>query len=170
MKLTVEVSTARVDPERYLRALETEAWNACVMRAQGLRERVVLERVTQGDGRIHKRLHVVPDLPLHVVPETYRAQLDHRGLWYDEVTLFDPRSRETHVRIESPAGSRLSATGIARLHERSDGVLLCFDGEIVVELAGLGGLLEKRIGAEVARRYQELGVLLQGFLDRGGDL
>jgi hypothetical protein len=161
--------TQRVDYERYARANDTAAWNAVIMRAHKLRERTLIEAHWRPDGRQHKRVRIVPDVPDTIVPEKYRPELAGRGIWYDEVTLYDPRERSADVTIESPAGERVRARGLARCIERDGGVLMCFEGEVSVKLVGMGAMIEKLVVAEVQRRYLEVGQLLQDFLDRGLD-
>lgn len=162
MRFSFQVFTQRVDYLRYAQAYLDEAFDALVRETTGIRERTLLQQHVLPDGREHKRVRVVPELH---VPAMFAHLAAGKALHYDEITLYDPATRTAEVCIETPAGHLLAVTGLARCSEQDGGVLLRFDGEVLVRVPGLGTLAERLIVAEVERRHREVAALLQSYLD-----
>ncbi|HEX2675524.1 MAG TPA: DUF2505 family protein [Polyangiales bacterium] len=151
---------------RFAKAYDSEPFNAQVMRANKLRERTLIEAEQLPDGRQRKRVRIVPELQL---PAVLRQIVGERLVWYDEVTIYDDAARSAELVIESPAGERVRASGVARCHERDDDVVLRFEGEIAVHVPGLGAWIERWVVNEVTKRYREVGELLQRYVDSTRD-
>jgi hypothetical protein len=111
-------------------------------------------------------VRIVPELQL---PAVLRQIVGERLVWYDEVTIYDDAARSAELVIESPAGERVRASGVARCHERDDDVVLRFEGEIAVHVPGLGAWIERWVVNEVTKRYREVGELLQRYVDSTRD-
>ena len=164
MKFVIEIVTRGVDYTRFRQTYHSEAFNQEVAAEANLKERSLKEHVTQPDGKERRRVLVVPTVNL---PSAFLKILNGRPISYEEVTVFDPATRSATFDIESVAGDKLSVTGIARFIEEGGGVRLRFEGEAVVHVFGVGGIVERFIVQEVKGRYAIIERLLQRFVDEG---
>jgi hypothetical protein len=167
MKFAVEIMTRGVDYPRFRRVYHSEAFNQAVAETAKLKERSLKEHVMQPDGKERRRVRVVPNVTL---PAPVQKLLnDGEPLSYEEVTVFDPKTRSATYTIESSAGEKLQVTGQARFNEEADGVRLRFDGEAKVNVFGVGSIIERFIIGEVKSRYEIVEKLMQSFIDEHRD-
>jgi len=162
MKFVIEIVTRGVDYLRFRQTYHSEAFNQEVAAAANLKERSLKELVALPDGKERRRVLVVPTVS---VPAPLLKILNGKPLSYEEVTVFDPVTRSATYAIESAAGDKLNVTGIARFIEEGGGVRLRFEGDAVVPIFGLGGIVERFIVREVKGRYEIVERLLQRFVD-----
>lgn len=135
------------------------------MRAQAdadLDERTVMEPEHLGDGRVRRRVRIVPRVAL---PAPLRRALAHGPLAYVEVFTFDPDHGQAVLEVESAARDRVTVRGSLNLEERPDLLHFRFAGHVRVDVPLLGGFAERFIAAEVRQRYGTLERFLQDYVD-----
>jgi hypothetical protein len=164
VRLAFETPTACRDYAQFAEAYVAEAFSTLVVQRLPLRSRTLLETSLLADGRARTRVRVVPELHL---PGAMARLIGDRAVYFDEVAVYDPATHSAAISIETPAGERVHAGGVARLCARGGELHLCFDGEVRVRVPGLGALIERRVVAEVERSCRDVfGVLIEYLQSR----
>jgi hypothetical protein len=164
MKFAVEIVARGIDFPRFRQVYYSEEFNADVAEAAKLQERSQQEFTKLPDGKEKRRVRVVPRANL---PASLQKLLNGRPLFYEETTIFDPKTRSASFSIESAAGDTIHVTGVIRFIEEPSGVRVHFEGEARVKIFGVGALVERYIVGEVKGRYDIIQTLLQKFVDEG---
>jgi hypothetical protein len=89
-----------------------------------------------------------------------------RTIYYDEITLFDPKARRATLSIRSFAGRAVQVNGTVDFIEEPTGVRLRFAGEARVDIFALGPMIERYLVSEVKARYAKVEPVSQRFLDQ----
>ena len=162
MKFTVNIRARGVDYARFREIYFSESFNREIVRAVGLQKRATTEHHIARDGKERMRVRVVPRLAL---PAVIGNLVAGHVVSYDEVTVFDPATRQAALSIETAAGEIVQVRGRAALLEGPGGVELRFAGEANVHFLGLGRLIERFLVGEVTRRYRLVEQALQRHID-----
>ena len=167
MKFTVDMLTRGVDFERFKKAYWSDAFNSVVVAEANLIECTVCEHVTLPDGKLRRRIRVVPRMEL---PTTLLKFLEGHTIRYEEVMLLDPVARKARLDVHTIAGDLLQVGADADFIEQPQGLLMRLQTEANVKLFGVSGMIERHLANEVRSRYVLVGQALQRFVDAGRDL
>lgn len=164
MKFRIEHRFTGVDVDRFVEIYYSEAFNQSVAPISGMKERRLVEESTDGDGKIHRRVRLVPAVP---IPAAFEKLIAGRAVTYDEVSVYDPKTKTARYRIDHKAGDRLRAEGTNTFVQDGPGaVKRIIDGEVEVRVFGVGALVERFIENEVKKGYDAIASFLQGWIDR----
>lgn len=161
MKVTVQHRFHGVDVERFVDAYYSADFNRAVAASASLKVRELTSTRTLDDGTIERRVRMVPDVEL---PAPVRA-LVAGDIEFYEVSVYDPRTKSARYHVESAAGDAVVVRGDVRFEKTGDDVLRTIDGEVVVKVFGLGGIIERLIASEVKGRYDRIQAFTQRWLD-----
>jgi hypothetical protein len=158
MDLVIEIHTRNVSFERWRELYHSDELNQLVMRQAHLRERTLLEHVPLDDGRERRKVRVVPDVE---VPRFARGLLRGHEVAYTETTVFDPKTRTARLDIDTEVTDAVRIGGDVRYFDNDGGVRMRFEGQVTVDVFGIGGLVERFIAGEVRKRYAVVQRLMQ---------
>jgi hypothetical protein len=168
MKFQIDMHVQRVEYPRLRTAFFSEAFNRELLEAVDLKERKILEHVTQPDGTERMRVRIVPNVHL---PSSLKKLIGDHAVQYEELTTFDPQARCAHVTVHSLADAVLKVRADARFVDEPGGAVgLRVQGEVKASLFGLGGFIERHVASEVTARYAKVERALQRFVDEHRDL
>lgn len=161
MKLAFNLSVDGIDFNDFREIYFSEEFNQMTLGAAKLRERRLEHFEVMPDGRELRRVRMVPDVSL---PGPVQKVVGNQEIAYSEVSHFDPRTRRAAIHVESPAGERLRVKGEAQFTETGSGVEMAFDGDVRVQIFGLGTVIEKLVVSQVKQRYSAVGSELQRYV------
>lgn len=162
MKYVIDQEFRCESVERFRDVYFSEDFNNRVAGEIGLKERRLVEEKTLDDGRVLRRVRMVPNVQL---PAALKKLIGDHEIAYDEVSTFDPAKNEVEYFIDSKAKDRVSVTGIIRFVPSSGGVRRVIDCEVSAKVFGLGGVIEKLIESEVKKGYEKIALVMQRYLD-----
>lgn len=148
--------------ERFRDVYFSEAFNQGVAREIGLKERRLVEETTLDDGRVQRRVRMVPSVQL---PLPVKKLIGDHEISYDEVSTFDPTTNEVAYFIDSAAKERIEVKGSIRFLPSPNGVRRVIDGEVKAHVFGLGKVIEKLVESEVTKSYDKIALIMQRYLD-----
>lgn len=163
MKFSVEICARNASLERIQTLYFSQAFNDAIAKAANLLERKQITHELQPDGSERTRTRVVPNIGL---PAAAQALLKGQAVSYDEITVYDPKTRRASFSIRSLAGKTVQVNGEIRFLEEPDAVRLQFSGEARISVFAVGGLLERFLVKEVTDRYARAERVLQDFIDQ----
>lgn len=161
MELVIDHTVRGTTLERYLEAYYSDEFNRAAMPLANLRDRQLLSRDVLDDGRIRRRSRLVPDVSL---PRAVQALLGEDELAYFEMVEYDPAERTARFWVESDAGERVQVSGTVRFIVDGDSVRRLFQGEVRVQIFGLGKIVERIIVSEAQKRYARVDAFLAEWL------
>lgn len=163
IEVVVEHRFERVSVERFVDVYYSDAFNRAVAPLAGMAERVPVLEEVQPDGRILRRVRMVPDVRL---PGPVQKLLQGARVEYFERSLYDPQTHEAEYEIESEAGDHVQVKGkISFVDDGQGGVRRIIAGGVKVKAFGLGGLIERLIAREVESRYTRIQAFTQKWID-----
>lgn len=163
MKFRIEHRFTGVDVDRFVEIYFSEAFNDAVAPISGMKERRLVAQTTDDQGLVHRRVRLAPAVP---IPAPLERVVAGRAITYDEVSVYDPRTKSARYSIDHKAGDRLRAEGVITfLADGPDAARRVIDGEIDVRIFGVGALVERFIETEVKKGYDAIGRFLQGWID-----
>lgn len=162
MRFKIEHSFSRISREAYERLFVDEEFNAALKPVCALRSRELLERREEG-GRLFRKVRVVPerDFPPAI------KKLITGELSYTEESWLDPTrhvldwTSKTSILTE-----KLSLSGQVSFHEIPDGCRRVLEGEIKVNVFGVGRLVEKGIIDNLEETYDKIALFTQQWIDK----
>ena len=125
-------------------------------------ERRLVEENTLADGRVQRRVRMVPNVQL---PAALKKLIGDHEISYDEVSTFDPAKNEVEYFIDSKAKERVAVQGTIRFLASAGGVRRVIDGEVKAKVFGLGSVIEKLVESEVTKSYENIARIMQRYLD-----
>lgn len=164
MKYVIDQEFRCESVERFRDVYFSEDFNDRVAREIGLKERRLVEEKALDDGRVLRRVRMVPSVQL---PAALKKLIGDHEISYDEVSTFDPAKNELEYFIDSKAKDRVSVTGTIRFLPSSGGVRRVIDCEVSAKVFGLGGVIERLIESEVKKGYEQIARIMQRYLDEG---
>jgi hypothetical protein len=168
MNLRIEHSFHNVDLARFVRVYFDADFNLAVDRALGVRERRVLECRTLDDGRVQRRVRVLPTVQL---PELIQRHTRGLEIAYEEHSTFDPRTCTLDYCIDHAAREHLRVWGLIRFEAIPNGVRRVFEGQVEVRVFALRALVERVLATELRKAFDRKAALKQRYLDaQGGSL
>lgn len=124
-----------------------------------------LERFDEHDGRIHRAVRVGPD---REIPPAAQAVLGGKRLDYTEHIDYVRGAYEGVWRtVPSLMPDKVQCAGAFRFVAVPGGVRRVVEGDIVVRLFGVGGIVEKVIVGDVERSYAQAAEFTQRWIDDG---
>ncbi len=161
MELVIDHTVQGTTLERYLETYYSEEFNRAAMKLANLRDRQLVSREVLEDGRIRRRSRLVPDVTL---PRPVQAVLGEDELAYFEMVEYDPPSRTARLWIETDADDRVQVSGTVRFIVTGDTVRRRFEGQVRVQVFGLGRVIERIIVSEAEKRYARVDAFLEQWL------
>lgn len=162
MKLFIDQLFPGTNLEHFEETYFSEEFNTAIAQEIGLKERKLVEKRTDDDGKVHRRVRMIPAIEL---PGPIRKIVGDKEISYDEVSVFDPKNHSVRYQIESAAQDRVSVGGEIRFTaESSGGVRRVIDGEIIVKVFGLGTVIERFIESETQKSYARISDFMQTWL------
>jgi len=162
MRWTIEDHFTGCTLEQYIEMYYSQAYSDAMATAIGLKERRLVESTEQPDGKIFRRVHIVPNVP---VPKTFTKILGGREIAYDEVSTFDPETHSAEFKIEHAGPDRLEHKGVYRFFETEKGVRRVMENECNVGIPLVGGKAEKLVAAEVKKSFVKVAEFTQSYID-----
>lgn len=163
MKLFIDQIFTGTHLDHFEETYFSEEFNTAIAREIGLKERKLVDKRVDDDGKVHRRVRMVPAIEL---PGPIRKIVGDREISYDEVSVFDPSTHSVRYQIESAAQDRVSVGGEIQFTEESgSGVRRVIDGEIQVKVFGLGTVIERFIESETQKSYARISNFMQTWLD-----
>jgi len=162
MNIKVAHHYRNVDRARFAEVYFSDAYNQAIAPLAGLKTRRAVEERTLENGKVWRRVLMVPDIEL---PGPVRKLIGDAAIEYCEVSTYDPDVGEAEYHVESEAGETVDVRGVIRFLEENEGVTREIDGTVHVKLFGVGKLIEGLISREIARRYDAIHAFTQRYLD-----
>lgn len=164
--MTVEIRVDQLftgtDLARFVEIYFSEPFNEAVAAHIGLRERTLVESQRLPDGQLRRRVRMVPPVRL---PPLLVGRLGRGGLFYDEVSVYDPARAVLRYRVESALQERVAVKGVISFVPHPEGVRRIIEGQVRVSLPGLSGRVERLVEREVNRGYERIAAFLQAWID-----
>ena len=162
MHVYVEHAFKNASVDALLEVYFDPAFNAAVAPHAKLKSREIVETESLADGRVRRRIRMVPNVKL---PRVLRALTKDAALSYDEVSVFDPSTQVARYHVESAAQARLQVEGEIRFFARGADAVRVIDGTLTVRVPGLAGVIEALIQRELDARYATIAAFTQAELD-----
>lgn len=168
MRVAVSHQFQRTTVNEFVEVYYSDAFNRAVAPVANLASRELIEAREDEEGRIERRVRIVPDVKL---PLPIRKLLRGQPVSYVEWSLYDPKAQRAEYRIESGAKDVVKVWGEIRFQAgpAPGTVVREIDGQVLVKVPALGRAIEKLIARELSTRYDAIQAFTQKFLDQQVD-
>jgi hypothetical protein len=163
VRYTVDQTFRCESVERFAEVYFSDDFNNAVAAEIGLKERRLVELEELGDGRVRRRVRMIPSVEL---PKALRKLIGDAVITYDEVSTYDPARQETSYWVDSAVKDRVQVSGTIRFIAAEGGVRRVIDSEVKARVFGLGRVIESLVKNEVQKGYVVIGRFMQDYLDR----
>lgn len=161
MRWTIEDEFTGCTLEQYLEMYYSQEFSDMIAKATKLSTRELVEKVEGADGRIMRRVRIVPDIP---VPKAFQ-KIINGPVAYDEVSYFDPKTTRATFEIDHKGPKRIQHKGEYIFSSTDKGVKRVMVNECNVGIPLVGRKAEKAIQSEVVKSFAKIAKLTQEQID-----
>ncbi len=163
MRFVVDHLFKNITLDRFVEVYYSENFNNAIAHEIGLKQRSLVDMKTLADGKIERRVRIVPEVP---IPVAIRAIMPQQEIRYDEVSVYNPQTYSATYTIDSAVNERVKVTGLVTFRAETNGVRRRIETEIDVRVFGLGGAIEKLVETETGKSYAKIATFMQRYLDQ----
>lgn len=163
MKFRVEHVFKGITLKDYEALYFDEAFQIAQCQAVKLHRTLVKREVT--DGRLVRAVKVGPD---REIPAPVAKVLGANRIEYTEhVDYVLGSNKGTWKTVSSLLTDKVDASGTFSFRETPAGIARVVEGEVSVRIFGIGGIVEKFVGADIERSYGDAAKFMQQWIDDG---
>lgn len=163
MKFRVEHVIRGITAEEFEKLYFNEPFNKELCKAVKLDRH--LEKLEEKDGKLHRQVKVAPD---RQIPGPAAKVLGGDKIEYTEHVDYKHGSmRGEWKTVSSLLTDKVKSAGTFGFKPHPDGVVRWVEGEVNVNIFGLGGIVEKVIAADVEKSYQQAADFTQEWINSG---
>lgn len=162
MHVVVEHRFRGASVDRFVEVYFSPAYNEAVAPLANLQVRELVSERELAHGVIERRVRMVPSVNL---PWAVKKLLRGAPVEYFEVSTYDPAAHQARYRVESGAGPLIKVWGTISFLPDADGCKRRIEGDVEVNIPGLGRVIEKLITDELNKRYDRIQAFTQRYLD-----